>query len=96
MNPFAEIHRAAVLILDFYEASGFRAGGSVEHDVHKHDFIIHVGPRLECGATRLGCRITFSVALWRDIGPLSAGVAAGCNSALWKDKAERVLRDRRK
>ena len=26
MNPFAYIHRPSMLILDFYEASGFRAG----------------------------------------------------------------------
>jgi hypothetical protein len=39
MNPFAEIHRAAVPILNFYETSGFRAGRSVEHDIDKHGFI---------------------------------------------------------
>jgi hypothetical protein len=40
MNPFAYIHRPAVLILDFDEASGFRTGRPVKHDVHKHNFIM--------------------------------------------------------
>ena len=43
MNPFAYIHRPAVLILDFDEASGFRTGRPVKHDVHKHDFIMRLG-----------------------------------------------------
>ena len=44
MSPFAYIHRPAILILDFYETSGFRTGRSVKHDIHKHDFIMRRGP----------------------------------------------------
>lgn len=49
MNPLAYIHRAAELIFDLYEASGFRTGRSVKHDVHKHDFIMQ---RWLCGGKR--------------------------------------------
>jgi hypothetical protein len=35
VNPFADIHRPAVLILDFDKTSGFRAGRSVENDIDK-------------------------------------------------------------
>ena len=52
MNPFAYIHKPAVLILDFYETSGFRAGRSVEHDIHKHGLIV---PRVLFGC---GCAWT--------------------------------------
>jgi hypothetical protein len=34
MNPFAYVHRPAVLILDFY-CPAFRAGRSIEHDIDK-------------------------------------------------------------
>ena len=43
MNPFPYIARPAMLNLDFYETSGFRAGRSVEHNVDKH---IHYAARL--------------------------------------------------
>ena len=45
LNP--RIHRPAVLILDFYETSGFGAGRSVEHDINKHGLIM---PRVLYGS----------------------------------------------